>query len=330
MMVRILHILACILLATYCSYGQTMQEFTGITEFSAVFLREKPDYTSELGTQALMGTPVRVIGREGYWLKVETPEPYTAWCTDMGVVMMTGDGMECYLSSQKYICIAFNCKIFSEPDEKSAIVSDMTAGGIIRKMTDKRGKPVLRKGYAGVVLPSGKSGFVRKEFIKDFHEWVRDCNPDAENITRTALSFLGIPYMWGGSTANGLDCSGFTKIVWFLNGILLPRNAGAQVSCGRGIGLDEERMPGDLLFFGEKAPDGGKPKITHVGIYLGDGRFIHSSHIVRISSLDPSREDYYENSGKLVSIRRIIGMEDMPDSGVTRIEKSVYYGGNEK
>ena len=111
-----------------------------------------------------------------------------------------------------------------------------------------------------------------------------------------------------------------------MNGIVLPRNASQQINCGERIemeiksteGISEEDLRkemlrriqnlerGDLVFFGTPpAEPGKKPRVTHVGIYLGDGMMIHSSHMVRINSLIPGNEDYYENSWRLLGAVRL-------------------------
>jgi len=112
--------------------------------------------------------------------------------------------------------------------------------------------------------------------------------PNSESILRVAKSYLGRPYLWGGTSGNGMDCSGFTKTVLFQNGWLLPRDASQQVLVGMPIETDttlKNILPGDFLFFGRKANDQQTEKVTHVAIYLGEGEIIHSSGYIRIQSL---------------------------------------------
>jgi cell wall-associated NlpC family hydrolase len=123
----------------------------------------------------------------------------------------------------------------------------------------------------------------------DFEQWrkTREATPDS--IVRTAMSFMGIPYLWGGTSSKGMDCSGFTKTVYQMNGIQLMRNASQQAYQGTDVPLDPDLKNlkrGDLLFFGHEDRRGGK-RISHVGIYLGNKMFIHSSGMVHLSSLDP-------------------------------------------
>jgi cell wall-associated NlpC family hydrolase len=102
----------------------------------------------------------------------------------------------------------------------------------------------------------------------------------AASLTRSAMRFIGTPYVFGGTRASGFDCSGYVQHVYAMLGIHLPRTADAQFDAGRHIAASMK--PGDLVFFHTYAPG-----VSHVGIYLGNNRFIHSSssHGVAISSL---------------------------------------------
>ena len=131
-----------------------------------------------------------------------------------------------------------------------------------------------------------------------------------ETILATARRFFGVPYFWGGTSAKGMDCSGFTKTVFFLNGVLLPRDASQQVFVGEPVdttgGID--LRPGDLLFFGFRATAERKERVTHVGISLGGKRFIHASTDVRVNSLAPADTDYSQHREQMfLRARRIIG-----------------------
>ena len=117
------------------------------------------------------------------------------------------------------------------------------------------------------------------------------------SLTKTALHYLGVPYVWGGESASGVDCSGFVQAVFRRNGIELPRTADAQFETGRRVsqgGL----QPGDLVFF-QTYSEGA----SHVGIYLGSGQFVHasSSNGVRVDSLS---ESYY--SSRFIGARRTL------------------------
>jgi cell wall-associated NlpC family hydrolase len=144
----------------------------------------------------------------------------------------------------------------------------------------------------------------------DYADWRKSRSATPENIERTAKLFLGRPYFWGGNSVRGMDCSGLTKQVFFLNGIELHRNSSQQLADGADVSLDSDLKnlkKGDLLFFGRHARGNAPEKVTHVGIYLGDKLFIQSDGRVRISSLDPTsplRDDRRIRS--LLHVRRVL------------------------
>ena len=95
----------------------------------------------------------------------------------------------------------------------------------------------------------------------------------ASRVLRTASDYVGVPYVWGGNTPKGFDCSGFTKYVFAKYGVTLPRTSREQVRAGSGVAADFRALrPGDLMLFAE--PGGA---ISHVAIYVGNGRIIHAS-----------------------------------------------------
>jgi cell wall-associated NlpC family hydrolase len=161
-----------------------------------------------------------------------------------------------------------------------------------------------------VELPDGRAGYLPRRAAEDYAAWKQSRRPTAENIERTARKFLGRPYLWGGNSTKGFDCSGFVQQVFFLNGIDLPHNAGSQSRLGAAVPLDadlSQLKKGDLLFFGRHARGDRPERVTHIGIYLGDKQFIQSAQMVRISSLDPQspiREEYRIRS--LLGARRVL------------------------
>ena len=321
-----------------------------VVELSANFMREKPEYEAELGDQALMGTVVEVLESKDGWTRIKSPEPYTAWVDSRGLVMMSDKEIADYLEAPKYICTALRSNIHEEPSQDSRIVSEFLLGDIVRIMYKtvthtkgslkgyEEGRVVLKKKFVGVVLPSGKTGYVPAKDVAVFYKWAKDkyarmdnVNAFRKDIVETAMRFIGVPYMWGGTSVKNTDCSGLTRSVFFANGVLLPRNASQQGRIGENLPLFSAEgeviwsglLPGDLVFWGREAADGVPAKATHVGIYIGDGRFIHSSYMVRISSLDPSSPDYYDR--KPLCARRIAGQVDLKDSGIISIFASPDY-----
>ena len=338
-----------------------------VVALSANLMREAPDYTAELGDQALMGTVVELLDTSGYWIKVRTPEPYTAWVNELGLVPLDAAQLEDYLAAPKYICTAFHSTVYAEPSTDAAVVSDLVAGDLVRILyktrTHTRGRlagyeentAVLSKRFVGVVLPSGKQGYVRTEDVDIFYRWAKETHAAAldgkklgKQVCQTAQRLLGVPYMWGGTTTNYVDCSGLTRTVYFLNGVLLPRNASQQAMVGEDVpihaadgGITATALrPGDLLFWGKAAPEdslrahgfrredargarAAGERVSHVGIYLGEGRFSHAAQVVRIGSLDPSDPDYYARTP--IRARRITGYVDEEGSGIRSLFTSAAY-----
>jgi cell wall-associated NlpC family hydrolase len=140
----------------------------------------------------------------------------------------------------------------------------------------------------------------------DYQTWKASRSLTPENIEKAARLFMGVPYLWGGTSAKGFDCSGFTKTVFRLNGRELPRDTDQQANEGEAVATDNDfarLRKGDVLFFG---PRPGVTRITHVGIYLGDKRFIHCATMVKINSFDPASPIYSDNHLKrLVKVRRM-------------------------
>ena len=328
---------ALVLAALALPTGLAAQKNYAVVELSAAFFREKAGYEEELGTQNLMGTPLEILDSTGYWLRVRTPEPYDAWVTDLAVTRMDSLQLKEYIAAPKYICVARWTEMWSAPSVNSLRVSDMVQGDIVRIWKDGRGRPVKSRGFLGVILPSGRTAYVKAGDLEDFSYWAATRKATPENIVATALTFRGTPYMWGGTSPKSFDCSGLTRTVYFLNGILLPRNASQQIFTGNVVDISElkagiasgnvtsygDLRPGDLLFFGRIRPD-GKESITHVGLYIGDGRLIHSSHLVRINSLNPDEPDYYTGSTRLLHARRICSPDGEP-LGLPEIKDSPYY-----
>jgi cell wall-associated NlpC family hydrolase len=133
-----------------------------------------------------------------------------------------------------------------------------------------------------VELPDGRTGFIRRSHTEKTRAR-RSVSRD--QLTATGLRFLGIPYLWGGSTPKGFDCSGLVQRIYRLNGLVLPRDSDMQARFGaeKRVGSIDDLEPGDLVFFGRAAQ-----RITHVGMVVPDRLFLHAYGQVRVNSLDPS------------------------------------------
>ena len=302
-MKRSIIFLAALLVCTL-SFGQ--QKRWAVVELSSIYMRLAPDYESALETQELMGTVVEIIGETGYWREIISPQPYLAWCTAKGIVEMSREEIDAYKAAPKCIFTGLYGHIYEKPSFKSNTICDLVGGDIMRIVSKGR--------WTKVMLPSGRTGWVPSSMIKEHNGFISIAKGEGssdsisdklmEDIIFTAFKLKGVPYLWGGMTPKGVDCSGLVRWSCLMNGILLPRNASQMIYCGDPVSLDTLQR-GDLVFFGTPATSEKPQRVTHVGIYIGNGRIIHSSHMVRINSLNPSDSDYYENAHRLIAARRL-------------------------
>jgi hypothetical protein len=293
----------------------------GVINLSVANIRSKPDHPAELATQSILGTPIKILkkGEDGYYL-IQTPDNYVAWLDDDGFTFMTEDQLNGWKSSPKIIYTKEFGFSYSEADVNSQTVSDLVAGNLLKIMGED-------SDYYLVNYPDGRVAYIKKDEAKLFNDWYSSLNPNGEAILKTAYRFIGIPYLWGGTSAKGMDCSGFTKTVYYLNGIVLQRDASQQVNNGELVDTKDgwqNLQSGDLLFFGRKASGDKKEKITHVAIYIGDGDFIHAAGRVKINSFNPGKTYYsdYRKSG-FIRAKRIL--TSVGKNGIEKILDNSFY-----
>jgi cell wall-associated NlpC family hydrolase len=279
----------------------------GVVSISVANIRTKPGHDEEMGTQALLGTPVRLLkGERGGWFLVQTPDEYLGWSDDH-IVRMTKEELDVWNAKPKVIVTAEFAFVRASLDPSSDVVSDVTVGGVLGLIRD------VGSAYE-VVFPDGRTGYLAGTAAEPLGPWLAHAQDTPETVVATAKRFFGVPYFWGGTSAKGLDCSGFTKTVYYLNGVLLPRDADQQALVGEPVELTEDFSlvrPGDILYFGSKRSEKRPARVTHVAISLGGKRFIHASSYVMLNSFDPADSDYAPGRAKsLLGVRRIIGADE--------------------
>ena len=285
-----------------------------LVTLSSVNLRTAPAHAAEFATQAILGTPLRVLDVQGGWYRVQTPDGYISWVDDDAIALKTPGEMESWRMSQRFIYTGYIGFVYAGPDEEGSRVSDLVLGTVLE--VDPAGK--TNRKFIAVRLPDGRSGYVKRSETQDFTEWAaRELRPDG--LERTARSMMGVPYLWGGTSVKGVDCSGMVKTAYFANGVILARDASQQALTGEKIASEAWRdcRKGDLLFFGN-AQTG---RVTHVAMYLGDGKFIHASGRVKVNSIDPQAEDFV--GYPCLSISRIVGRIGTP--GIARVAGHPWY-----
>ena len=288
----------------------------GIINNSVANLRSRPSHPAQLVTQATLGMPVKVLKKEGSWYMVQTPDDYLSWVDYGGIHQMSKDEYEEWKSSDKIIYLETNGYAYEEPNQQSLKVSDLVSGSIL-KVTGTTGN------YYEVVYPDGRTGFVNRAEARSFDGWKASVEASGNQLVQEAKSLKGAPYLWGGTSPKGMDCSGFTKTIYFMNGWIIPRDASQQVHAGELVdstGSFDNLRPGDLLFFGREATTERERRVVHVGMWIGNDEFIHSAGRVKVSSIDPEAENYDEyNLNRYLESRRylqhkegnIIDVEDM-------------------
>lgn len=293
----------------------------GVVNVSVANIRFVPKHSGELSTQSTLGTGLKVYKQEGDWFYVQTPDGYLGWLEKGAFILMDDIAYQDWLKAEKIIFTADYGFVQDAASPQSGRISDLVSGDILLSEG-------VSGSYRAVAFPDGRRGYVPNDLISEQSDWLgRMQQLSVPAVINTALTFTGRPYLWGGTSGKGMDCSGFTKTVYFLNGFVLPRDASQQVHAGVEVPTDSTfraLQSGDFVFFGEKATGGEQEKVRHVGIYLGQGQFIHSGADnpgVRIESLLPDSPNFAAHRRKsFLRARRmelgspgVVPVTDLPD-----------------
>ena len=297
----------------------------GVSTLSVINTRYAPNHGAEMATQAGLGTPLKILKKESGHYFVRTPDNYLSWTESTGVTLMNKAEFESWQTSNKLIYSDLYGQAYSEASVSSLPVSDLVAGNILQVLSESNG-------FYKVLFPDKRIAFIPVQKAQPFDQWERRPNPDATQILTTARRFLGIPYLWGGTSVKGMDCSGFTKTSYFLNGIILPRDASQQALVGEPVDIFEgdtvsiakslkSLKAGDLLFF---AGNRKTMRVSHTAIYIGNGEFIQAAGLVRINSMIKESHNYDDfQSRTLVGARRMLTAVGNPE--ITRVNQHPYY-----
>ncbi len=308
--------LLCILLSSLVCLGAIAQDNWALPRISVACMRAKPGHSSELVSQAIMGMPLRVLEKDGDWWSVETPDGYTGYIVDNSLAEKTAEEMAAWRTAPRLVVTApYQTRAYSSPTASGVreAITDLVNGNIVEGSLDA---PV--NGRVEITLPDGRKGWADAADLTEISQWAaQDFNPDV--ILDVAYSMEGTPYLWGGTSAKSLDCSGLAKVSYLANGIILMRDASQQAKTGRRIEAKDWRTcrAGDLLFFGN--PKTGR--VTHVAIYDHDGNYVHSSGRVKRNSVDPDSPAYLTTP--FLHAVRIAGSEGTP--GITLARNHPWY-----
>ncbi|WP_298883658.1 C40 family peptidase [uncultured Polaribacter sp.] len=253
----------------------------GICNLSIVSLRATASDLSELVSQVLFGETFEIIEEDKEWSKIR----------------LTFDNYEGYINNKQFIKITENT--FSNLIAKKPFYS----GEILDFITNSKNE--LTTIPIGASLPFYNQGKLQINEETYFYEGtVLSEKKSKKEILQTAFNYLNTPFLWGGKTPFGIDCSGFTQMVYKLCGHHLLRDAKEQATQGEVLSFIEESEAGDLAFF-----DNEEGEIIHVGIILNDYHIIHAHGKVRIDTLDHSgifNADIQKHTHKLRIIKKMI------------------------
>jgi gamma-D-glutamyl-L-lysine dipeptidyl-peptidase len=237
-----------------------------------------PTDKADVVSQALYGNNVTLLLARGEWSRIQTSDRYKGWTPSRFLrIVQSGAG---YATSGTIVQVdSLFANIYHEPDvtrHKPVITIPFECR--LEVIADGKGE---NEGWLQVRLPDKRSEWIQSGDV--ISHPMRLSIPESVEL---AKRFLGLPYLWGGGSSFGFDCSGFTQMLLRARGVNMPRDADEQAEWSGLVPVERAKMEaGDLLFFGS-----GPKKITHTGMYIGDGQFIHDSTIghpaVQISRLD--------------------------------------------
>ena len=283
-----------------------------LVKLSIATLRTEPKHSAEIATQGIMGAPVKVLQKCDDWYRVQMADDYIAYVPESSLSFKTEAQMKAWRKAKRYIVTAYDSRLVTAAHGDET-VSDLVMGNIL-EVKEEAG------GWIKLATPDGRVGWVDVADVAELSQWSHQ-GFSAAQIEKTARRMMGTSYLWGGTSTKVTDCSGLSKVSYLSNGIILQRDASQQALTGQVMkkGTDwRQYETGDLLFFGNEKTG----RVTHVGIYLRDGKYIHCSGQVKINSLDPKASDYPYLYSPL-SASRIKGM--VGTKGIVALKNHPWY-----
>lgn len=254
-----------------------------ICTYGHIPVRKEPSEQAEMVSQLLFGDTFDIVENVERWTRIKMhDDAYEGWIDSKLIVNLLDKEVESWEKADKWVVPAPFIKVVSEPDKTTHFISGGST--IYFNSSDMGNFTIGKKEY---YLSSGYSS----------------AKPNG-SIADSANAFINAPYLWGGRSFFGIDCSGFTQVVYKLAGCSIPRDASQQVALGSIVSFVEEAVLGDLAFF-----DNEEGNITHVGLCLGKGEIIHASGRVRVDKLDHQGifdEESKTYSHKLRVIKRLL------------------------
>lgn len=221
-------------------------------------LHREPSFLAELLSQLLNGQPVEVLDERDRWVFVRQEDGYLGWTYRPYLVAEPAP-------VPTHLVAAGVCLLRAEPTPTAPLVGRLLAGTSVRV-------EAVAEGWLALTAAGGLKGWAAAGDLRSLADLPTTGAEQRRQMVADALGFVGVPYLWGGTTALGCDCSGFVRLLHTLAGLTIPRDADMQFAAGRPV--EPPFQPGDLLFFNGS---GGQRAIGHVGLSLGGWRMVHAS-----------------------------------------------------
>ena len=236
-------------------------------------IHKEAGFTSEMVTQGLMFESVRILSKKDSWYNIKMEDEYEGWIHQFYLSETQVNYQNSLLLTNRHTPIRAQ---WDRDGQIQALLSFATVVPLIEKTSE----------YCKIELINGEEGFIPTQ--RNMALEARD------NIIRLANSLLGVPYLWGGKSAFGYDCSGFVQMVLKTVGVSMPRDTGLQI---KSDSLEEisitETLSGDLAFFSKDN------HINHVAFIIGDGNIIHCSGEVKLESIIEGEPGFNSTLAKL-------------------------------
>lgn len=295
----------------------SMSETTGrwaLINIPVACIRDGKGHSTEMISQAIMGTPMRVIGNDGEWYHLEGPDRYRGYVNISSLYLLSDNEMRNWRESDRLVSISMpEIKVYADSLEQGPrdVITELVCGSIVN---GRRGDGE----YTQISLPDGRKGWVRTDCVSEISQWASQPF-DADAIVDRCYFLMGTPYLWGACSTKSVDCSGLVRVAYYAGGILTLRDAREQIKIGESIAPEEKDAlkRGDLMFF-SSTPEG---RIGHVAIYDADGRYIHSSGRVKTNEMTETDPDFSARCYRGAS--RIEGR--IPSEGIWQVIDHPWY-----